>query len=791
MGNMEEHLGNTTSTTFLHQPRNLWKRPRGTVLRIEALALVAIVLTFFVAVLGSCRRWSNHWIVQKGFLAANVLSLSLGTYSIGIMQSSSVKSEMYPIWTVCLFTLLGCTDSVTSYNGLDYKSPLLKMLFQLGLYCGYVLLMSISTISTDVGNIAIGMLSAITFVKGFHRSLALVLQSRMRDMEAKTVGLQEPRFLSRGRDYGEERENMIVDFPPDLENLVYGSERPALSNTVHMADIDLICQEKDELQLCSDVCVAFSLSHQLQRYILGLSEHVDNKVDLSEDIIDYKWALKVIGVELAFLYEVFFTGNAFLHFYEAKAASFWALASFIGICFVGVAVAIPRTMTSRRTTSLGSGATVVVDTTTADLFITLVILVSLALLQLMHLIWCWTSNWARLAFACECARNQKKGIGIQWSWWMRLKWFAITRTNWFDKYLWQDKLGQCSLAGKAGREWKFLGNSITSMGGHQMHGLQYIGHVLWDLWGSDANKGVAFRLDDDVRASITDFLGQIRSDMIDHHWLSELRENGVDIDELPYMIVEDKNSFVHVMFLNTASFGFIYAHSVMVWHVATCYCELAEQEKQDAMLNQSTEDTAAEAGCFEKAAAPCYRKKQAATGGGGGERAKNRRVANALSKYCTYLVVSAPELLPGPAAHAKRAYNVFAEEAKMAPREAMTGNYSFLIGTDLGMQLLGERPPRDGVGCCSDPWKALALVWVQMLVYAAPYGNVEAHMRHLAQGGEFITHIWALLYHLGIRKWQPPKVDKDTHKSLELEDEGEGSEAEPRRDVEEETSSLP
>ena len=105
MGNMEEHLGNTTSTTFLHQSRNLWKRPRGTVLRIEALALVAIVLTFFVAVLGSCRRWSNHWIVQKGFLAANVLSLSLGTYSIGIMQSSSVKSEMYPIWTVCLFTL--------------------------------------------------------------------------------------------------------------------------------------------------------------------------------------------------------------------------------------------------------------------------------------------------------------------------------------------------------------------------------------------------------------------------------------------------------------------------------------------------------------------------------------------------------------------------------------------------------------------------------------------------------------------------------------------------------------
>uniref|UniRef100_A0A0D9X5Y1 DUF4220 domain-containing protein n=1 Tax=Leersia perrieri TaxID=77586 RepID=A0A0D9X5Y1_9ORYZ len=780
MGNMKQQLGNTTSTTFLHQPRYLWKSPRGTVLRIEALALVAIFITFFLAVLGSCRRWSNHWIVQKGFLVANVLSLSLGTYSIGIMQSSSVKSEMYPLWTVSLFTLMGCTDSVTSYNGLDYKSPLLKMLFQLSLYCGYVLLMSISTISTDIGNIAIGLLSIITFIKGFHRSLALVLQSRMRDMVAKTVDLQEPRFLSRGRDYGEERENMIVDFPPDLENLVYGSERPALSNTVHMADIDLVCQEKDKLRLCSDVCVAFSLSHQLQRHILGLSEHVDNKVDLCEDIIDYKWAFKVIGVELAFLYEVFFTGNAFLHFYEAKAASILALASFIGICFVGVAVAIPGTMTS-RTKSLGSGTTVV-DTTPADLSITLFILVSLALLQLMQLIWCWTSNWARLAFVCECARNQKKGIGIKWSWWMKLKWFAISRTNWFDKYLWQDKLGQCSLAGKGG-SWKFLSSSITSMGGPRMHGLQYIGHALWDLLGSDINKGAAFRLDDDVKTSITDFLCQVRSDMIDGHWLSELHENGVDIDELPYMIVQDKNSFVNVMFQNSASFGFIYAHSVMVWHVATCYCELAEQEKQDALLNQNKEDSiAAIAGCFRKAVAA------AGGGAGGGERERNRHVSNALSKYCTYLVVSAPELLPGPSAHAKRAYDVFAEEAKMAPREAMTGNYSFLIGMDLGMQLLGERPPRDGVSLCSDPWKALALVWIQMLVYAAPYGNVDAHMRHLAQGGEFITHLWALLYHLGIRKWQPPKVEKDTP-AKSLEEEEEGSEVEPR--IEEENSSQP
>lgn len=123
MGNMERHLGHATSTTSLHyQLTDMWRSPRGTVLRIEALALVAIASSVFLAGFGFSRHRSNHWIVQKGFLAAQVLSLSLGTYSIGLIQSSSVKSEMYPIWAVSLLTLFGCVDPVTTYNGLDYEA---------------------------------------------------------------------------------------------------------------------------------------------------------------------------------------------------------------------------------------------------------------------------------------------------------------------------------------------------------------------------------------------------------------------------------------------------------------------------------------------------------------------------------------------------------------------------------------------------------------------------------------------------------------------------------------------
>jgi hypothetical protein len=144
-----------------------------------------------------------------------------------------------------------------------------------------------------------------------------------------------------------------------------------------------------------------------KRYDLGVQQ--------ADRLIDFKRVLKAIVVELAFLYEVFFTSNEFLHYYEAKTSAFWAFASFTGICFVGIATAIPGTMTICHrivTSATGhagvAGTVIVVDTTTTDLIITLVILVSLALLQLVQLIQFWASNWATVTVACEYSRNRKE-----------------------------------------------------------------------------------------------------------------------------------------------------------------------------------------------------------------------------------------------------------------------------------------------------------------------------------------------------------------------------------------------
>nr|CAB3489404.1 unnamed protein product [Digitaria exilis] len=920
MGNVVQHLGNATSTTSIHHLRYLWKSPRGTVIRIETLAVAAIVLTFFLVAFGSCRRWSSRWIVQKGFFAAQALSLSLGTYSIGLMQSSSVRSEMYPIWTVSLFALFGCIDPVTNYNGFDYKGPLSKVVYAICLYCGYTLLMSISGLSSVVGNTAICVLSAITFIKGFHRTLAFVQQSRMRNTIARL-----------GDDYfgqlsvlkckggpgshlipppGPQRSDLIPPPPGPLgsnfmppapsgsnlipprpeyflivESAIIGATgtgiptmnphagMPIVDPNVRIWDVVKLLNEKkggvfinnekeDELQSCYDACVAYSLSHSLQRHVLLLSSRKARPIQ-PLDGVNYEWGLKVIEMELAFLHDIFFTGNAFLHYYQAKTACMWALASLTGICFVGVAAATPGAIASSH-----GGSTNIVGTTTADLVITFSILVSLAMLQLMQLLRCWTSNWARLSVVCAYAKNSKRNQGtsddsqellkklksfvglkkVKWrsnwwaSYWIGLRWFVATRTNWFDKhYLWQEKIGQYSLlpAGeKEAEDWVLLevtrSNYRSNRGCGKMVGLDYIWEVLWDLLGSDTDKRGDARLHNDVKKSITDFLCQIKNDTLDGSWSSYPGHSGIEAFLLPYTCEPQ---------LESEPLGSRYTRCVLAWCVATWHCELAEQEQEREQERTKREDNMEkvrdcvgtdDASNLEniaaaRGAAPAGGEAvggegevgaaggEAAAGGGGGgggggaapgageagaggeaqgggageagavagekgvtsEKRDHRLVANALAKYCAYLVVSVPELLPGLVLDTKMACDYFAKNsarsARTRDRDGLLKQVSDPVYWERMYRALGGSPKFLGVHgdysahrnlstitSSPDRWKTLAAVWVRMLVYAAPYGIPGAHMRQLSQGGEFITHLWALLYHLCIREWKPPGSNKPT-----------------------------
>ncbi|KAK3433972.1 hypothetical protein EUGRSUZ_D01245 [Eucalyptus grandis] len=170
-------------------------------------------------------------------------------------------------------------------------------------------------------------------------------------------------------------------------------------------------------------------------------------------------------------------------------------------------------------------------------------------------------------------------------------------------------------------------------------------------------------------------------------------------------------------------------HVIMVWHVATTFCE---HEVPCAQLSQEQRD--------------------------------NFDTATKLSQYLAYLVVFAPRLLPG---HPCRTEYIFGRAVSEAKEKL--GGFSISMeeriqklkkgidneqcqetivarGVRLGMQLVNAVAGEGRI------WKVLADFWVDMMLYVAPSNDTAAHAKYLTIGGEFVTHIWVLVSHMGIMR---------------------------------------
>jgi hypothetical protein len=92
-----------------------FESPRALIMRQEVLILLTALAYLFIGILGSQRRRSTSWFIQKGLLVTHTLSFPLGAYTLSSLQSHSTgESTMYTIWAVSLYILHSCTN--TSYR---------------------------------------------------------------------------------------------------------------------------------------------------------------------------------------------------------------------------------------------------------------------------------------------------------------------------------------------------------------------------------------------------------------------------------------------------------------------------------------------------------------------------------------------------------------------------------------------------------------------------------------------------------------------------------------------------
>ncbi|CAL4911168.1 unnamed protein product [Urochloa decumbens] len=177
--------------------------------------------------------------------------------------------------------------------------------------------------------------------------------------------------------------------------------------------------------------------------------------------------------------------------------------------------------------------------------------------------------------------------------------------------------------------------------------------------------------------------------------------------------------------------------TILKWHIATCYCEMYLENHDDDQLDVGSE---------------------------------RYQVAKLLSRYCAYLVAFRPELLPcTDSTTTRRTFKRVLDDTASRVRDdngrplslgdtlqllddLMSDNtVSALLrhGLHLGQQLICDIQDRQQL------WANLARIWVKLILWVAPQPSQDAtcaknHAKYLAQGGEFVTHLWAMLSHAGI-----------------------------------------
>ncbi|KAJ3672372.1 hypothetical protein LUZ60_007093 [Juncus effusus] len=175
--------------------------------------------------------------------------------------------------------------------------------------------------------------------------------------------------------------------------------------------------------------------------------------------------------------------------------------------------------------------------------------------------------------------------------------------------------------------------------------------------------------------------------------------------------------------------------------------------------------------------------------------------ATSLSRYCAYLLIFVPQLLPDNQIVPELVFDKTVSNARdvLQGCDSLESVYEKLseIGEEIGEKLSQGEVPE---GCvpegkvqevdmtilergamlgrtlinemdAEERWKLLAEFWAVLLIYIAPTIYMDQHMDRIVKGGEFITLIWILFAHGGISE---RSEGGEGETEIEGEREGEG-----------------
>lgn len=645
---------------------------------------------------------------------AYTISYILVGYTIGLMQSFPLGNSLFTVWALCLALILGSVDSLSAYSLDDndkwkrFYAQYLGYQFSVGVLLGtygappdlqvplwaiyaiVILSFTTRTTSFQAASKSYGLSDSTKWVADY-----MSYEHELEDaLVPNPITMHGYRYVVAGEDcqkYKPEPPDYLLKYKGDAIKLVTVEQ-------IWQCSGKLLRSESEEGQGLKDICLSMALSKMLNRRYAGLRLS-ESKLPKTHDFVfrgllsgdmGYERAFRVIEVELGFVHDFFYTKYYVLY----TSHPFFALllpALSSPFC-LWLAYLLFGHFHTRNDDSLAVGRS---NHRNYDALVTMVIVLGIALLQLLQVYFYIASDWFKVYLISKYVKKPT------WQSNEQIEKIIAFVVRWRKPFrYWENMIGQYSLLDN----FNYTSKNV----------LYHLTFSLVDETKKGRKEEKSIDLPNEVRQAVINSF--VRSSGRLTKGITSLSVNQVE------------------QLLWTCNDVPTVTHTILIWHIATTLCDHTQNGGGDGR-QPSDEDERS-------------------------EMKTHALVASSLSKYCAYLVAFAPDLLPDHSFDSATIFDALIYEASelLKGPESMQHRYSTLMsmgvyqedkrlivmGARLGMQLVHE---------ITDPrqrWKVLHDFWAEMMLYIAPSNDTRAHLETLTRGGEFITHLWALLTHAGI-----------------------------------------
>ncbi|GMY35286.1 hypothetical protein FCV25MIE_30528 [Fagus crenata] len=618
-------------------PTDVVDRARKMLELIEVYVLLTTILIAFLVVFGSWRRRSHSSKLKYLIFIAYVLSTYLISYTMGQMGSAIFRNELFARYNLELLIQYFWQGWLIGKYSLGTK-------FSVPLCILYVL----SLFRTAAKSKALELASKSY---GLVRSAKLIADYMDGDNELS--GALDAKNMI-GYKYLVKYGGKVKVEKPLYQKKLQNPNEAVTIEEIWQCRGRLLSSNVDPKGRLKDICLSYALFRLLCRRFAGYScfessqektwDFVQNGL-LSTSDNQYERAFRVIEVELAFLYDFFYTKYPVFFVNGLPILRTFEFIVVIFGCWVVVAVLAHYNASNVDLNLMTPNGHDV------DVLLTGIVIVVILFMDVVQIFFINISDWAKVQWICYYVKNLSWHDNIYIEKFLQL----VCHMKWLKP--WDRKLSQYSLLQSFDHNPnKLFYNSWTS---------PYI-----DMERKCQKQSAPITLPEQVREAI----------------IKSLMKNGRQLTNGIASLQVHNLSWACSLETRT--------HVIMVWHIATSVCEL-NLSLQVILI---------------------------------GDQAERRRrshefiVATKLSKCCAYLMAFAPRFLPNHAYTTEFIFDQVVDEAK-------------------NISKIATRREAD------------------MMLFVTPSNDTTVHAEHLAKGGEFVTHLWALLSHAGILKRDSARED--------------------------------